>query len=252
MTEIRILKVGGSVLTDKTRLESARTEEIDRIAAEIAGCGEGLILVHGAGSFGHFHAEIFHLSERFDAEGVLETHRSVVRLNDLVVEGLRRVGSAPVPIHPLSSALLKDGRIVAMEVGPILEMVRRGLVPVLHGDVAMDLVRGAAIVSGDQLVSHLARAFLPEIVALGTAVDGVISEGEVLPLVRRAGISGIWSELGPSAGVDVTGGMRGKMEELLDLADEGVSSVIFNASKPGMIERALRGERVGTLVEGRR
>ena len=136
--------------------------------------------------------------------------------------------------------------------GPILEMVRRGLVPVLHGDVAMDLVRGAAIVSGDQLVSHLARLVKPTIVALGTAADGVISDGEVLPQLRRAGVSGIWSELGPSAGVDVTGGMRGKVEELLDLADEGVSSVIFNASKPGMIERVLRGERVGTLVEGRR
>lgn len=252
MTEIRILKVGGSVLTDKTRLESARTEEIERIAAEVAGCGEGLILVHGAGSFGHFHAERYRLAERFDAEGVLETHRSVVRLNDLVVEGLRRAGSSPVPVHPLGSALLKDGRIVGMEVGPILEMVRRGLVPVLHGDVAMDLVRGAAIVSGDQLISHLARLVKPTIVALGTAADGVISDGEVLPQLRRAGVSGIWSELGPSAGVDVTGGMRGKVEELLDLADEGVSSVIFNASEPGMIERVLRGERVGTLVEGRR
>ncbi|HNT73271.1 MAG TPA: uridylate kinase, partial [Methanothrix sp.] len=79
MTEIRVLKVGGSVLTDKTRLESARIEEIGRIAAEIAGCGPGLILVHGAGSFGHFHAERYRLAERFDPEGVLETHRSVVR-----------------------------------------------------------------------------------------------------------------------------------------------------------------------------
>ncbi len=252
MTEIRVLKVGGSVLTDKTRLESARIEEIGRIAAEIAGCGPGLILVHGAGSFGHFHAERYRLAERFDPEGVLETHRSVVRLNDLVVEGLRRAGSSPVPVHPLSSVLLKDGRIEAMEVGPILEMVKRGLIPVLHGDVSMDLIRGAAIVSGDQLVSHLARAVKPGIVALGTAVDGVISDGKVLPMVRRVDISRIASELGPSAGVDVTGGMGGKMRELLDLAEGGVSSVIFNASRPGLIERALRGERVGTLVEGRR
>ena len=251
MTEIKILKIGGSVLTDKKRLESPRMEAIERIAAEIAGHESGLILVHGAGSFGHIHAKNYSLVEKFSAEGVLETHRSVVKLNDLMVESLRSAGSSPVPVHPLSCTLLRDGRIEAMEIEQIVEMVKRGLVPVLHGDVSMDLVRGAAIVSGDQLVSHLARSLKPEIVALGTAVDGVIFDGEVLAEVRREDLSKISSELGASAGVDVTGGMRGKLEELLDLADQGVSSAIFNAEKKGMIERVLGGERTGTLVEGR-
>ncbi|HII07566.1 MAG TPA: isopentenyl phosphate kinase family protein [Methanotrichaceae archaeon] len=251
MTEIKILKIGGSVLTDKTRLESARMEEIERIATEIARHGSGLILVHGAGSFGHIHAKKYNLAERFSPEGVLETHRSVVRLNDLVVESLRRAGSRPVPVHPLSCTLLRDGRIDAMETEPVIEMVNNGLVPVLHGDVAMDRSIGAGIVSGDQLVSHLARTLKPEIVALGTAVDGVIFRGEVLAEVRREALPKIGSELGASAGVDVTGGMRGKLEELLDLADQGVESQIFNAEKAGQIERILMGERVGTLVEGR-
>ncbi|MCR3883118.1 MAG: uridylate kinase, partial [Methanothrix sp.] len=76
MTGIKILKIGGSVLTDKARLESARFEVVERIAAEIAGAGEGLILVHGAGSFGHIHAKNFGLVEMFSPEGVLQTHRS--------------------------------------------------------------------------------------------------------------------------------------------------------------------------------
>jgi isopentenyl phosphate kinase len=249
MTEIKILKIGGSVLTDKTRFESAKIGEIDRIAAEIAGHSSGLILVHGAGSFGHIHAKEYNLAERFSPEGVLETHRSVVRLNEIVVESLRRAGSSPVPVHPSSFTLLKNGRIEVIETGPVVEMVKRGLVPVLHGDVAMDRAKGAGIVSGDQLVSHLARSLRPEIVALGTAVDGVIFRGEVLAEVRREDLSRIGSELGPSAGVDITGGMKGKLEELLDLANEGVRSTIFNAEKKGMIERVLAGERAGTLVE---
>lgn len=251
MTDIKILKIGGSVLTDKTRLESANIEEIDRIAAEIAGHDSGLILVHGAGSFGHIHAKKYSLVERFSSEGVLETHKSVVRLNDLVVESLRRAGSSPVPVHPFSCTILKDGRIDVMETGPVIEMVKRGLVPVLHGDVAMDRARGAGIVSGDQLISHLARSLRPEIVTLGTAVDGVIFRSEVMAEVRREDLSRIGSELGGSEGVDVTGGMRGKLEELLNLADQGVRSMIFNAKKKGMIERALAGENVGTVVEGK-
>lgn len=252
MTVIKILKVGGSVLTDKTRLESARIETIERIAAEIARCGTGLVLVHGAGSFGHIHAKEYGLAESFSPEGILETHRSVVRLNDLVVERLRRAGSSPIPVHPLSCTVLRGGRIEAMETEQVVEMVDRGLVPVLHGDVAMDRSKGAGIVSGDQLVAHLARSLLPGIVALGTAADGVLFNGEPLAEVRREDLSRIGSELGASAGVDVTGGMRGKLEELLDLADEGVSSVIFNAERAGLVERVLAGKRAGTLVEGRR
>ena len=51
MTEIRVLKVGGSVLTDKTRLESARIEEIGRIAAEIGGDLVKCIWPGSAGAF---------------------------------------------------------------------------------------------------------------------------------------------------------------------------------------------------------
>ena len=115
----------------------------------------------------------------------------------------------------------------------------------------MDRVRGAGIVSGDQLVSSLARSLRTEIVALGTAVDGVIFNGRPLAEVRRDDLARIGSELGASAGVDVTGGMRGKLEELLGLADEGIRSLIFNANKKGMIERVLAGDRAGTLVEAR-
>ena len=251
MTEIKILKIGGSVLTDKTRLESAKMDAIERICAEVANCRRGLILVHGAGSFGHIHAQKFSLDEKFSPEGVLETHRSVVKLNGLLVEGLRVCGASPVPVHPLSSTILADGRIDLMEVGPVVEMVDRGLLPVLHGDVAMDRMRGAGIVSGDQLVTHLARALRPKLVALGTAAEGVIFNGQVLPAVRREDLPRIWSQLGGSDGVDVTGGMRGKIQELLDLADGGVSSRIFNAERPGMIERVLGGETGGTAVEVR-
>jgi isopentenyl phosphate kinase len=48
--------------------------------------------------------------------------------------------------------------------------------------------------------------------------------------------------------VDVTGGMKGKLREMLDLADEGISSVIFNAAKKGNIAKVLSGEPAGTVV----
>jgi isopentenyl phosphate kinase len=170
----------------------------------------------------------------------------------MMVDALDKEGANPMPVHPLSCVVLKGGRIEQFCIEPILEMIRHSLLPVLHGDVAMDLSDGASIVSGDQLVSHLARALKAQVVAVGTNVDGVIFQGKPLFELTREDLIQISESLKGSFGVDVTGGMRGKLLELLDLADSGIDSIIFNAGKKGQIKKALRGEPIGTAVRGSR
>jgi len=112
----------------------------------------------------------------------------------------------------------------------------------------MDLAGGAGIVSGDQLVSYLARALQAEVVAVGCNVDGVLLSGRPLAEVQRSDLPRIEGAVGGSAGIDVTGGMRGKLDELLELADSGIGAMIFNASREGNIVRVLQGEAIGTKV----
>lgn len=193
-------------------------------------------------------AKRYGLPGRFDPEGIRVTHSCVARLNSLVVDALARAGADPMPVHPFSCTILKDGRIESIQLQTLAEIVRRGLLPVLHGDVAIDLARGAGIVSGDQLVSYLAKALKAEIVAIGTNVDGVIFRERPLERITRDDLPALGDALGEGSGVDVTGGMRGKLLELLDLADMGTDSLIFNASKEGNISKALLGEHVGTIV----
>ena len=244
----KVLKIGGSILTDKNRGYAARPEEISRVAEEIAAHPEDLVLVHGAGSFGHFPAKKYGLPLCFSPEGLRVTHASVARLNDLVVKALSRAGVDSLPVHPLSCLLLLNGRIGSFDLEPLRAMLKDGLMPVLHGDVAMDATQKAGIVSGDQLVSFLARALQAEVVAVGCDVDGVLLSGQPLSEITRPGLPEVEGAVGGSAGVDVTGGMRGKLEELLDLADMGIDSIIFNAAREGNIVRALRGESIGTKV----
>lgn len=226
----------------------ARTEEIRRVAEEIAEAPQELVLVHGAGSFGHMPAKEYGLPQRFSPEGIRVTHLSVIRLNDLVIDALSNAGADPMPVHPLSCTMLQDGRIKCLAVEPVIEMVKDGLMPVLHGDVAMDASRKAGIVSGDQLVSFLANALRAEVVAVGTNVDGVIFQGSPLEKITRDDLHSMGDAIGGSAGVDVTGGMLGKLLELLCLADNGTSSIVFNAGKEGNITRALMGKAVGTAI----
>jgi isopentenyl phosphate kinase len=244
----RILKIGGSILTDKSRELAARPLEISRIAREISSQPDDLVLVHGAGSFGHIPARKYRLSQEFNLEGLRVTHNSVARLCEQVVQALGQAGVQSLPVHPLSCIQLHNGRIESFFLKPIKLMLERGIVPVLHGDVAMDLARGAAIVSGDQLVTYLATALRAEVVAVGSNVDGVLVLGKPLQSISRMDLPEFLSTIGGSAGVDVTGGMRGKLLELLDLADIGIESVIFNAGIEGNIVQALKGEIVGTRI----
>jgi isopentenyl phosphate kinase len=244
----KVLKIGGSAITDKAKADYVRAEEIERIAGEISDQASGLVLVHGAGSFGHIPAKKYGLPGKFDPEGLRVTHASVAKLNQIVVEALAEAGVEALPVHPLSCVLLKDGRIEKMEVDFIKEMITRGILPVLHGDVAMDSSRGAGIVSGDQLVPYLAKDLGAQTVALGTDVDGVLCSGAPLKEVTRKTLPEIESCFMQGPGADVTGGMRGKILELLELADAGTISLIFNARKAGMVKRALSGEAVGTII----
>ncbi len=246
---VKVLKIGGSILTDKNRRLFARSEEINRVAEEVAPYAENLILVHGAGSFGHVQAEEYELREKFNPEGLRVTHSSVVELNRLVVEALARSGANPMPIHPFSCVTLRDGRIESFSLEPIVLMIEEGLLPVLHGDVAMDITRRAGIVSGDDLVPYLARSLDAEMVAEGTDKDGVLVEGKPLERISRDDWPAVEKFLVGSSTTDVTGGMREKVLKLLKLADAGINSLIFNASKHGYISRVLKGDVLGTKVE---
>ncbi len=246
----RVLKIGGSILTDKSRELTPRYGEITRVAEEIAIHPQDVVLVHGAGSFGHIPAKKYGLPHEFNRQGLRVTHSSVAQLCEMVVDALSLAGIDCLPVHPLSCLSLRGGRIDSFFMQPIEDMLRNDIMPVLHGDVAMDATGRAAIVSGDQLVSYIAKSLQADVVAIGSNVDGVLFSGRPLSSITRKELSEVQSAIGGSEGVDVTGGMRGKLLELLDLADLGIDSMIFNAGIKGNIARALKGEYVGTRIGG--
>ncbi len=250
-----ILKIGGSVITEKGSgiPERAKVDEIYRLSHEIASFKSEsdlpLILVHGAGSFGHPHAMKYKLNQEFNAQGAYLTHASVKKLNSMVVESLNNAGVPSLPVHPLNSCLLENGRLVYFQLEQIKVMLEQGFVPVLHGDVVMDRVKGAGVLSGDHIIPHLALELKASKIGAGSDVDGVLNEkGEVIKKITPRSFVDIKKHIRGSASTDVTGGMLGKVSELLELADRGISSRIFNASRKGMVSRFLYGEDVGTLI----
>ena len=246
-----ILKLGGSVITDKSADCAINRAGLEALAIAIAGARhEGIVIIHGAGSCGHPEAKRYHLDRGATAgatEGIYVTHRAVSGLNDAVVETLRSKGVAAVGVHPLHTAVADNGRLIGFEDRHLETMLALGMVPVIHGDVVMDLSRGACIVSGDQLVRYLAAALSISRVGLATDVPGVLDGGRVVPEITRQTIATL--HIGDSLHTDVTGGMRGKIDELLALADAGTESEIFHVSR---VRDFLSGAATGgTRVRGK-
>jgi isopentenyl phosphate kinase len=250
MSERLILKLGGSVITDKSADCAVNRAQLASVAGAIAGVRTGgLLMIHGAGSCGHPEAKRYHLDQGASAgntDGIFVTHRAVSGLNDAVVAALRKKGVAAVGIHPLHTGIADNGRLVGFECRHLEKMLMLGIVPVIHGDVVMDLSKGACIVSGDQLVRYLAVALRINRVGLATDVPGVLDGGVVVPAITRKTVPAL--QIGSSSHTDVTGGMRGKIDELLILADAGIRSDIFHVSRiPDFLAGSGHG---GTIVRG--
>jgi len=250
MSERILVKLGGSVITDKKTDCAINHDQLSFVASAISRAGTGgIVIIHGAGSCGHPEAKRYRLDKGVVAgqtEGIYVTHRAVSRLNDAVVAALREKGVAAVGVHPLHTAVADNGRLVAFEYRHLEKMLMLKMVPVIHGDVVMDLSRGACIVSGDQLVRYLAVGLNINRVGLATDVPGVLDGGHVVPEITKKMAPSL--QIGNSLHTDVTGGMRGKINELLDLAGAGIGSDIFHVSR---ISDFLAGtDHGGTKIKG--
>ena len=235
MADRILLKLGGSVITDKKIDCAINHNQLSSVASAISRASPGgLVIIHGAGSCGHPEAKNYRLDTGAVAgktDGIYITHRAVSRLNNAVVEALRHSGVAAVGVHPLHTAVADNGRLVAFEHRHLEKMLNLKMVPVIHGDVVMDLSSGACIVSGDQLVRYLAVALKIDRVGLATDVPGVLDGGFVVPEISQDTAPSF--QIGNSMHTDVTGGMRGKINELLGLAGAGIGSDIFHVSRIG-------------------
>ena len=245
------VKMGGSAIAPKDRAYIAREDVIARLAQELARSGEQCLVVHGGGSFGHAAA-----TEHGMTGGALDVpkareafshiHRAMERLNAAVMDGLLKAGIPAVAVPPAAVCTLEDGRIVNLNEEPVRFLVDGGMTPVLFGDVVQDRERGFAIVSGDQLLAYLAPRLGIGRAVLCSDVDGVYtSDPRTDPGARRIDVLTPEAlarvDAGGSAASDVTGGMRGKLDELLPLARAGVESLVIDANAPGALERALGG-----------
>ncbi|MFZ1395589.1 MAG: isopentenyl phosphate kinase [Candidatus Promineifilaceae bacterium] len=256
------LKLGGSLITDKTQVETVRADVLARLAAEIAQARQEnpalrLVLGHGSGSFGHVagakHGTRQGVRNAAGWRGFAEVSDAAARLNRQVLAALLAADVAAVSLSPSASVGCVDGRIQTIATQPVQAALDAGMVPVVYGDVAFDAVRGGTIVSTEEVMMALAGEIRPSWLLLAGETTGVYDQsGQVIAAISRANYAEIEAALGGSRGTDVTGGMASKVQGMLALVARfpQLSIRIFSGLVPGNLGQTLLNpaQAGGTLI----
>ncbi|UCF08713.1 MAG: isopentenyl phosphate kinase family protein [Thermoplasmata archaeon] len=248
-----IIKLGGSVITDKAKKNIFKKEVTSRLMSEIMESGQRVILVHGAGSFGHILAKEYGLHEGYRSEsqlsGVAEVQRDVKNLSLKVLDACLAGGMYAVSLAPSAFVVNDKAVIKHMDASIFKRYLDLGITPITFGDVVVDESLVFSIVSGDQLMLMLAKAFRPKTVVFVADVDGIFTgdpsaddRAELLPVVDKETLSIIGNS--ESKVSDVTGGIFGKSKIMLEIAAHGMETIILNGTVENRLRDALMGKDV--------
>ncbi|MDD4625358.1 MAG: isopentenyl phosphate kinase [Candidatus Pacebacteria bacterium] len=254
---LAIVKIGGSVITDKKSLTpKINSKNLKIIAGQLKNFKLPYILIHGAGSFGHPIVKKSGIDKGIKNKSHLiafaETQRLQNRLNCLVCDFLIKQEIPAVPCQASSHAIMKKGRLVKMEFKAIENMVKLKMVPVLYGVPAYDEAQGCSILSGDQIAPYLALKLKADKIIEAGDVEGVCTcdpkknkEAKLIEKINKKNFNEIIRYLSGSQTIDVTGGMKQKYLELADTAKKGIITQIVHFKR---LEAALDGQEAGTTI----
>jgi len=259
------LKLGGSLITDKSRARTQRVEVIRRLADEIARArfdspSLRLVLGHGSGSFGHVEAEKYRtaggVKTAEDWAGFAAVWAAADELNRMVMDALAGAGVPSIRIAPSSCAVLEDGQLKEMPAEPVRLALEAGLVPVVYGDALFDRTRGGGIASTEMIFHCLTRTLHPQRILLAGIERGVFEDYPerkiLLSRIRGPEWESLHEKVEGSEHTDVTGGMLSKVLTMLALIrqEEELEALVFSGAVEGNVRRALLGEEVeGTRLE---
>lgn len=258
-----LIKLGGSIITDKNSEKTADLNIIDQLAQEIhearlkSPCG--IILGHGGGSFGHSQAKKYRTNEGFVDEnskfGVAEVAFAMRQLNLFITESFIKFHDPVVSLSPVSFLASSNKKPASVYIESLIQLLEKDLIPMVYGDVIVDSEIGCTIFSTEKIFNIL----IEELTNMNYKIEFVIEvgktegvydlKGNTISEISPKNFEDIKEYLSGSEGMDVTGGMVHKVEEAYDLALKRIPTLLISANQ-GNLEKAILGEEVlGTWIK---
>lgn len=264
MENLIFVKLGGGLITDKNKPYTPKMDTIGRLAKEINEAKKekkfNLVLGNGVGSFAHTSAKKYGVINGFSDQeskyGFCVVHNDAAEINKIIIKSLLETGEKVFSIAPSACLLGKESKIFDSYLKIIKKLLEFDIIPVVYGDVAVDLKKGCCIFATEDTLLYLAKKLKPKKVIIADKVDGVFTDdpiknekAEFIPKINKDNWKKVKKFLKGSDGIDVTGGMAQKVEKSIEMAKNGCKVIIINGNKPDYLKRVLLGETLGTIIE---
>ncbi|TSA18115.1 MAG: gamma-glutamyl kinase [Nitrosopumilales archaeon] len=244
-----LIKLGGSVITNKQKPLTPNISAINKIAIQLKKVREPIIIVHGGGSFGHYWSVRYDMHTKpakYSKKGVAVVKNSMIELNKIILDSFLKNKLNPYCLPPTD--FMFGDKAITKKVKEISRIAKDGLVPVSYGDVLWHGQNKFYILSGDRIMGILAKVLKPRLAIFVLNVDGVYSDMKTKKLLHE--IKGQKTAIS-KVGMDVTGGMARKIKEATMISKGGVKVFLVNGNKPERIVNAIKGKKFeGTVFRG--
>lgn len=261
---ITLIKLGGSIITNKEVPMMVRENVLKRLVREIVRAqkktGELFIIGHGQGSFAHAPALRYKTMDGFiNAESVIGmaiTQDSAAQLNRIVVKEFLAAGVPAVSFN-FSNTLVTNNTEAEHWCALVLEeYLSKGLLPITCGDVIADSAKGCTIWSTEKVLGYLAQYFaaskkyrVKRVIHVAEVAGVLDGAGKVVPEITASNLEAVRQLITSTKGFDVTGGMAHKLEESIKLAVGGVKTGIVTGLKKDILYKSLVSEEIqGTQI----
>ena len=241
-----LIKLGGSIITNKKKPLSARRKIIDNTLKQIRKIKEPIIIVHGGGSYGHYWSIRYNMHTkpaRYDLKGVSVVKNSMVELNKIILDAAVKNRLNPYCLPPTD--FMKGNSSIKSKILAINDIAKSGLMPITYGDALWYGQKKSYILSGDVIMTTLARILKPRLCIFVLNVDGVYSNMKSKKLIYD------FKKEKPvitTNKMDVTGGITRKITEASKISRSGLKAFFVNGNKPQRITDAVSGKKFeGTL-----
>ena len=244
-----LIKLGGSIITNKEKPLTANRLAIRRITSSLRKIKEPLIVVHGGGSYGHYWSVKYDMHtkpSKYSIKGVSVVKNSMVELNRIILQSFLESNLTPYCLPP--SDFMFGDKPIMKKVKEISKIANIGLIPVSYGDVMWFRRNKFYILSGDKIMEILSKILKPRLAIFVTNVDGVYSDMKAKRLIGNITVE---KPTMTEVAMDVTGGMSRKIKEAVNISRNGTKVFFVNGNVPKRIVNAISGKGFeGTIFKG--
>ena len=261
--DILVLKLGGSLLTDKSTPYKLKEEVLEAVATEIKECIDlglikSLVIVHGVGSFGHPPVLQYNLHKGFKEKDQLismsKTQQIVNKFRNTIATKFLDKG-IPINLMHASSMVVGNKMVISENTFESLKgFLSIGMVPLIGGDMMYDKSMGFSVCSGDQIAVILSRVLNAKHLIFATDVPGVFDKdpksresAELLKEININDLDNVLKQLNKANVADASGRMRGKLLSLVSTKNQikkGLKVAIFSMIEKDTLKKHLKGEKI--------